>query len=164
MRLIEILYTAAALAAVLPFPRGSQRGAPRIEPLLELKGRALPPPDPPGRPVPKRAPAAPPLKPRAAAKGFVEWMQAHGFVGLFPFRGSRQDALGGSDGLWDYYLLYCHELNVRPTPLNTFCEALDRIIDREVIRDRSTGRLRRLTYYRVPDLIEVEMPPPRRRV
>lgn len=95
---------------------------------------------------PKRPPPAPPLAPRIAAKRFVVWMQDHGFTGEKPW--------GGPSGIWAFYGWHCHEANVQPVPDNMFAAALEREVNRRQVRDRSSGKLRRFTYYLIPDLPE----------
>lgn len=95
-----------------------------------------------------KPPPGPPLAPRIAAKRFVAWMQEHDFTGELPW--------GGAGGIWAFYGWHCHEANVQPVPDNMFAAALERVVLRRQVRDRSTGKLRRFTYYVIPALPEVE--------
>lgn len=96
---------------------------------------------------------APPLQPDRAARQFVRWMQEHEFHGEHPW--------AGPNGIWEFYLWHCHEERLTPVPDNTFGEALERICTKRLVRDRSGGKLRRPTYYAIPELRDT--PPPKRK-
>lgn len=99
-----------------------------------------------GRPKAQRKPPAPPLAPKVAARRFVTWMQEHDFTGEKP--------TSGDNGIWAFYGWHCQEANVQPVPDNMFFEALARVIPRRQVRDRSSGKLKRNTYYTIPELPE----------
>ena len=111
-----------------------------------------------------KPPPGPPLPARTAAKRFVAWMQEHDFVGEYPWTGHRKSRFRPVTGIWDFYLWHCDEINVQPVPDNMFGDALGSVIRRRQVRDRSTGKLRRITHYMIPPLPEVVEQPRRERV
>lgn len=101
-----------------------------------------------------RAQLATPLPPRVAAKRFVVWMQEHEFHGERPW--------SGGDGIWAFYGWHCDDERLTAIPDNMFAAALDDLLDKRLVRDRSTGKLRRLTYYRIEELPEPSAQPVKR--
>ena len=91
----------------------------------------------------KRVTPAPPPPAIVAARQFVAWMQVNGWAGQRLWR--------GADGIWEFYLWHCHFGDVQPVPDNVFGEALDELLQKGQARDRSTGKLQRLTYYVIPE-------------
>lgn len=93
----------------------------------------------------RRAPPAPPMAPRAAAKAFVRWMQEHDFLGERPW--------SGPDGIEAMYLgWHCHDINVTPTSPNLFAEALQHVITRRQVSVYVNGRRHRTWRYSIPAL------------
>lgn len=86
----------------------------------------------------------PPLQPDRAARQFVRWMQEHEFHGEHPW--------AGANGIWEFYLWHCHEERLTPVPDNMFGDALEKVCAKRLVRDRSSGKLRRPTYYTIPEL------------
>jgi hypothetical protein len=95
-----------------------------------------------------------PLSASDAARRFVTWMQDWGFSG------SR--VWSGPDGVWEYYLWQCYEEDLAPLPEQVLANALSAFAPKSEIRDRSTGKLRRLASYDIPsEGAAVRTPAPR---
>jgi hypothetical protein len=109
-----------------------QLPAPPVIDLAAERAKRDTPPEPP----------RPPLPPAAAAKRFLAFLQDEGFVG--------DQAWGGRRGLWQTYLWHCDEDRLTPIPDNLLGEAFGKLARKRLVRDRSSGKLRRLTYYSVP--------------
>jgi hypothetical protein len=86
-----------------------------------------------------RASKAPALEPYAAACLFVSFLRAEGLTGEIAWSGPR--------GIWNLYLWFCDEEGQTPIPENHLGAALGRILVKTQVRDRSKGKLRRLTAY-----------------
>jgi hypothetical protein len=133
---------AMMVAAVMPGRHPLPLRAPllrRFEPVQELE------PVVPQLPMPAQRGAKPkriPLAADDAARRFVTWMQDWGFSG------SR--VWSGPDGIWEYYLWQCHDENLAPLPEQVLANALSAIVPKSEIRDRSSGKLRRLASYGIP--------------
>lgn len=84
----------------------------------------------------------PPMPPGGAAKRFLAWLQAGDDVGDMPWSGRK--------GLWQMYLLHCAEEQFTPLPENRLAEAFGKLARKRLVRDRSNGKLQRLTWYAVP--------------
>jgi hypothetical protein len=152
----------------LPFARSSLgasdahvASAPRVEPVLELQPVEVlqqPQLKPAiSRPQQRRAPPGRSPPPRAAAAQFVQWLQECDATGDIAF---GLDATAKTHwrrhGLHALYLAYCKEANIVPLQRNQFGEALAGQLKQFVVRDYTTGKLRRLTFYRVPDVEAAE--------
>jgi hypothetical protein len=96
------------------------------------------------------APLSAPCRPSTAARLFVEWMQDHEFYGEHRWS-TRNDLPGKPLGIWDMYLWYCREAQTPPIAENRFAEALSKRCKKRLIRDRSSGELRRFIAYQIPE-------------
>lgn len=83
-----------------------------------------------------------PLLPKIAAGRFVAWLQEHGLDGDRPW--------AGANGVWELYLWHCDEERLTAIPDNMLGAALDRLCVKRLVRDYSSGKLRRPTYYTIP--------------
>jgi hypothetical protein len=79
------------------------------------------------------------LEPFEAACQFVVFLRAEGLTGEIAWSGPR--------GIWNLYLWFCDEEGQTPIPENHLGAALGRILVKTQVRDRSKGKLRRLTAY-----------------
>lgn len=138
-------------------PPAPPRGGPmlaRVEPVLDLPCEIIE-----AKPAaPSRAPPAPPPAPKAAARAFVAWCIEAGFTGERLWTGLVVDRAGATTGIWHMYLWHCEQANVQPLPDNVFGEALATFATRTQKRDRSTGELRRLTAYVIPEALPAAKP------
>ena len=86
-----------------------------------------------------RASKAPALEPYQAACQFVSFLRAEGLTGEIAWSGPR--------GIWNLYLWHCDEDGQTPIAENALGAALGRLLVKTQVRDRSKGKLRRLTVY-----------------
>jgi len=84
-------------------------------------------------------PVSPPLPAYAAACQFVSFLRAEGLTGEIAWSGPR--------GIWNLYLWHCDEDGQTPIAENALGAALGRLLVKTQVRDRSKGKLRRLTAY-----------------
>lgn len=87
-------------------------------------------------------PPKPPLPPAAAAKRFLAFLQDEEFTG--------DQQWAGRLGIWQLYLWHCQEHNLTPLPDNRLAEAFGKLAKKRLVRDRSSGKLKRTTWYAVP--------------
>lgn len=85
-----------------------------------------------------------PLCASEAAKRFVEFMQVEGKTG--------PRLWSGRNGLWEWYLSHCFLEDLAPLPEQVITNGLEAITEKGVTRDRSTGKLRRLASYDIPEV------------
>jgi hypothetical protein len=95
-------------------------------------------------------PPSAPRRPSTAARLFIEWMQDHEFYGEHQWT-TRNDLPGKPLGIWDMFLWSCREANTTPIAENRFAEALGKRCNKRLVRDRSSGELRRLIAYQIPE-------------
>lgn len=114
---------------------------------------------------PQKPPPSPPRKPAVAARRFLSWLhdeiEFYGYAEtygreIFWANGPKypyQDPSRPYDGtgLWQFYLWHCEAENTTPIAENNFAEALGKICKKRLVPDRSTGKRRRLTAYRLPE-------------
>lgn len=86
-----------------------------------------------------RVSKAPALEPYQAACQFVSFLRAEGLTGEIAWSGPR--------GIWNLYLWHCDEDGQTPIAENALGAALGRLLVKTQVRDRSKGKLRRLTAY-----------------
>ena len=109
---------------------------------------------------PKPLPRSAPRKPAAAARRFLTWLLDSGYGEpgqelfwangpTFPYRDPQRP--GTEVGLWELYQWHCTDENTTPIASNTFAEALGKLCKKRLVRERSAGKLRRLTVYRLPE-------------
>ncbi len=103
-------------------------------------------------PEPDKPPPAAPGKPLPTARRFIAWMQDWGFTGEYGWQVLPDAKKNGS--LWDWYQWHCADQNLTPIAKNKLGEALGKVCKKRLIRDRSSGKLRRLTAYRIPEAKE----------
>lgn len=106
-------------------------------------------------------PPSAPCRPSTAARLFIEWMQDHEFYGEHQWA-TRNDLPGKPLGIWDMYLWFCREANTTPIAENRFAEALSKRCKKRLVRDRSSGELRRLIAYQIPERAPEQAKRPRK--
>lgn len=109
---------------------------------------------------PSKLPPSAPRKPAVAARRFLAWLEAEGYAEpgqelfwsngpTYPYRDPKNP--GSETGIWELYRWHCRDDNTISIPETRLAEALGKLCKKRLVRDYSTGKLRRLTVYRVPD-------------